>query len=339
MKTRIIIVCLLTLVAVIGLKIFTYANESIFYKEINFIGGYSSRDGWVDKSPEQVSSVGFEDYRRFSGDYGDYLTTDLQMRIAYDSTRSANDAWGLEVHNAWLLYKLGYGVKLRFGHFDPAFGLEPQLDTHGTILKTLAMKDIGFNKDWGFGLEGALWKFDYKTALQLGSGMSVYRKDGSLLLTARIGTPASGNLQYGLSLLYGRLLETMGMNTFPRNGLMSDQATLMKRVGLDSQYLFGPYLLKGEIAYGTNDHTNVLGYLGELDYTFPKYQNIGLEFQFQSWIDDLGKSSPDDSTLTMGASYKLSQSTTLRAAFSHDFNIRGQKEEDKFLVQLYFFGA
>jgi hypothetical protein len=316
-----------------------FASASLFYKEVNLIGGYSDRERWIGEGSDLVNSVGFEDYRKFSGESGDYLTTDLQARVGYDSLKNSEDAWGLQIHNAWLLYKLNSDAKIRIGHFDPAFGLEPQLDTHGTILQTLATKDIGFKKDWGVGLEGSLLRYDYKTALQLGSGMSIYRKDGNLFFTSRIGTPTTQNFQYGTSFLYGKVLETMGMNTWPRDTLLSDKAVLKKRVGLDSQYLIGPYLLKGEVAYGMNNHTSVLGYLGEVDYTLPKYQNLELELQFQSWINNLSQKSSDDSTLTLGASYRLNQSTTLRAAFSHDFNMTNQKEEDKFLVQFYFFGA
>jgi len=315
------------------------ANEALFYKEANLIGGYSSRDHWVGKSNDLTNSIGFEDYRKFSNDYGDYLTTDLQVRLAYDSTQNSHNAWGIQIHNAWLLYKMNYAAKLRVGHFDPAFGLEPQLDTHSTILQTLMMKDIGFKKDWGVGLEGALPKFDYKLALQLGSGMGIHRRDDSFLLTSRIGTPASENFQYGISFLLGRVLESEDMKTIPQDKLLSDKAISKKRIGLDSQYLFGPYLFKGEVAYGENDSKKVLGYLGELDYTIPRYQNWELELQFQSWINKLGESSSDDSTLTLGTSYKLNQSTTLRAAFSHDFNSMGQKEDNKILLQFYFFGA
>jgi len=315
------------------------ANEALFYKEVNLIGGYSDRDRWVGKSNDLTNSVGFEDYRKFSNDYGDYLTTDLQMRLAYDSMANSHNAWGIQVHNAWLLYKMNYAAKLRVGHFDPAFGLEPLLDTHSTILQTLAMKDIGFNKDWGVGLEGTLPKFDYKMALQLGSGMGIRRKDGSFLFTSRVGTPTTENFQYGISFLWGRVLETEDMRTMPQDKLLSDKAVSKKRVGLDSQYLFGSYLFKGEVAYGENDSKKVLGYLGEVDYTMPRYQNWEWELQFQSWINKLGESSSDDSTLTLGTSYKLNQNTTLRAAFSHDFNIMGQKNENKILLQFYFFGA
>lgn len=316
-----------------------FANESLFYKEANLIGGYSDRDHWLGKSNDLTNSVGFEDYRKFSSDYGDFLTTDLQVRLAYDSMENSHNAWGVQVHNAWLLYKLNSLAKLRLGHFDPAFGLEPQLDTHATILQTLAMKDIGFKKDWGVGLEGAFPNFDYKTGLQLGSGMGIRRRDDSFLFTSRIGTPSTQNFQYGISFLYGKVLEVEDMKTIPQDKLLSDNAVSKKRIGLDSQYLFGSYLFKGEAAYGENDHKKVLGYLGEVDYTIPRYQNWELELQFQSWINKLGQSDSDDSTLTLGASYKLNQNITLRAAFSHDFNMMEQAKENKVLIQFYYFGA
>jgi hypothetical protein len=333
---KIILCCLVVLIAVVTAA---YAGSSLFYREFNLIGGFSDRDRWVGKNSELVNSAGFEYFRKFSGEYGDYLTTDLQMRIGYDSMANSRDAWGLQVHNAWLLYKLGQSAKFRFGHFAPAFGLEPQVDTHGTILQTLAMKNIGFKRDWGAGLEGSLFQFDYKTALQLGSGMSIYRKDRSFLVSSRIGSPSGRNLQYGISVLYARVLDSMGLWTVPRGELLSGKAVFKKRAGVDAQYLFGSYLFKAEAAYGENDRDEVLGYSGEVDYTFPKRQNLALELQLQSWRNEPEKRASEDSTLSVGASYKLSQNTTLRAAFSHDLNMAGVKEEDKFLVQFYFFGA
>ncbi|MBU1923311.1 MAG: hypothetical protein KJ710_03470, partial [Candidatus Omnitrophica bacterium] len=38
-----------------------FANEELFYKEINLIGGYSGRDHWVGKSHDLANSIGFED--------------------------------------------------------------------------------------------------------------------------------------------------------------------------------------------------------------------------------------------------------------------------------------
>ena len=85
-----------------------------FYKEAIIIGGYSDRDQWVGKKDKGLkNSVGFEYYKKFSDEYGDFLTLDLQMRMAYDSTEDRSDAFGVEIHNAWLEYKLGLGQSLR----------------------------------------------------------------------------------------------------------------------------------------------------------------------------------------------------------------------------------
>jgi len=329
---------LVFLIQIICITFLADVRADSMYKEINIIGGYSDRDKWVGKSESLSNSVGFENYRKFSNEYGDFLTSDLQLRLAYDSLKNSEEAWAVQIHNAWVAYKLGLGRDLKIGHFDPAFGLEPILDTHGTILQTLAMKNIGFNKDWGFALEGSLSELDYKLALQLGSGMSIRHRDGSYLFTTRMGTPATRNFQYGVSLMHGEVLRSEGMQTFPLNDLLSDKAVRKDRIGIDSQYLFSSYLFKGEIAYGKNDSDDVLGYLGEIDYTLPKNQNIQLELQFQSWVNDLAKSKTDDSTIIGGVSYKLNQNITLRAALSHDFNLMEGREDDKILVQFYYFG-
>jgi len=317
-----------------------FAEQALFYKEVNLIGGYSKQDKWVGKTSELSNSLGFEYYRKFSNDYGDFLTADLQVRVAYDSKSSAENAWGLQIHNAWLQYKLNSVNKVKLGHFDTPFGLEQVLDTHSTILQTLAPKNIGYKKDWGVALEGALPDFDYSAALQLGSGMSIYRADGSFLSAFRIGTPSGRNAQAGLSFMYGKTLETEegNMSTWPRPGLVSNKAVLKKRVGLDGQFNFGPYLMKSEVAYGQDKHKNVLGYLAEVDYTVPKLQALELELQYQSWQHHLGETSTYDSTLSACASYKLSSSVTLRMAFMHDLNLMGGNEDDQVLLQVYYFG-
>ena len=120
--------------------------------EVNLMGGYSDQESWIGKKGMSLkNSIGFEYFRIFSNDYGDFLTADLQVRLSYDSIESSDDAWAIEIHNAWLDYKLSLGKIFRVGHFDPAFGLEPLMDTHGTLMQSLAVKNIGFKKDWGVG--------------------------------------------------------------------------------------------------------------------------------------------------------------------------------------------
>ena len=229
-------------------------------------------------------------------------------------------------------------VKIKGGHFEPAFGLEQVIDAHSTILQTLAMEDIGFTKDWGAELRGSLQAFDYWVACQLGSGMSIRRIDSSYLVTARVGTPVGRDFQYGISALCGNVLETEGMSTFPKNHLLSDTAVRNERIGFDCLYNWKSFVLKAETAYGINDNNNVIGYLIEADYTPPRSQAWEFETQFQSFVNDLGKSRTDDSTVSVGLTYKLSQAVTLRAAFQHDLNIYHQERDTRGLVQFYYYG-
>ena len=65
-----------------------------FYKEALMIGGYSDKDQWVGKKNMMLkNSVGFEYYKKFSNEYGDFLTLDLQIRTAYDSKEDSQDAF------------------------------------------------------------------------------------------------------------------------------------------------------------------------------------------------------------------------------------------------------
>jgi len=337
LKTRLIFT--FALLVFVNLCKSALASDLFFYKELNLIGGYSSRDHWIGKSSTLSNLVGFEYYQKFSSKYGDYLTADLQVRFAYDSSENFKDAWAFQIHNAWLEYKLGRGANVRVGHFDPAFGLEPVVDTHSTILQTLAIRDIGFKKDWGIALRGSLPEFDYDVAFQIGSGMSIRRIDGSFLVTARIGSVPVDNFEYGASLLCGKVLKTVGMGTFPKNHLVADKPIFKQRLGLDCRYSWYSYLFKGEVAYGTNDSKNVIGYLLEADYTAPRNPNWEAKVQFESWINNLKKKKTDDSTLSTSLSYKLNQKITLRAAYLHDFNLMNAESENKFLLQLYYYGT
>ncbi len=312
------------------------AND--LYREAIIMGGYSERDQWVGKKGKSIkNSAGFEYYRKFSNDYGDFLTLDVQMRTAYDSTEDSQDAFGVEIHNAWAEYKLGLGKSIRFGHFDPAFGLEPVLDTHGTLLQTLAGKNIGFKKDWGFSYKGLLGNYDYEVASQIGSGMGISRKDGSFLLTGRIGTPQTSEFQYGLSFLYGQTLQSSQSWTIPVPDLVSGKSVRKKRIGIDMQRPLGLFDFKAEVAAGNNDGRTVAGGMAELGYTVPEQQNLKIKMQTLYWSNDWDEKKARDLTLASVIEYTINSSTTMRLGYFHD--VYSSSDEDKlFLLQLYYFG-
>jgi len=309
-----------------------------FYKEAIIIGGYSDRDQWVGKKDKGLkNSVGFEYYKKFSDEYGDFLTLDFQMRMAYDSKEESCDAFGVEIHNAWLEYKLGLGKSIRLGHFDPAFGLEPVLDTHGTLQQSLASKNIGFKKDWGLAYKGLLGNYDYQLAAQLGSGMGIRRKDGSFLLTGRISTPQTRDTQFGFSFLYGQTLQSNQSWTIPAPELVSGESIRKKRIGVDFQCPLGLFDFKAEIAAGDNDGTTVAGGLAEFGYTVPELQNLRLKMQTLYWSNDWEEKNARDLTLSPVIEYKINPVATIRLGYFHD--VYSSSDEAKMIMlQFYYFG-
>jgi len=353
---------ILTLYTAITFPIAGDGGASIFNKELNLIGGYSEAEGWLGEvregfnpSPTEnsgmmlMNSIGGEYYRKFSSEQGDYMTLDLQMRLTYNTSEDFKKAWTMEVHNAWLEYKLGLGYKLRLGHFDPFFGLEPSLDTHGTLLQTLDGKNIGFKSDWGIGFRWLLEKFDYEAALQLGSGMNIRREDGSFLFTQRIGKPQWSDLAYGVSILYGRTLSDEAMHNPMTSMDMPDKAILKKRIGLDVQHSIRSLSLKGEVAYGKNDDEKVLGLFARTGYSLPSLwkrlpsffskslpfvQALELELQWQSWQENMSNRNSMDITLSLGLSYKLTSRVTIRSAYFHNID-----RDKQIFLQLYYYGT
>jgi len=308
MKKRIIPV----LTVALGIFACPIVRAGDFYREAMLTGGYSERDNWVGMKDKGLkNSVGFEYYRKLSNDYGDFLTLDLQVRAGYDSKEDSRDAFGIEIHNAWAEYNLGLGKALRFGHFSPAFGLEPVLDTHGTLLQTLAGRNIGFKKDWGIAYKGMVGEYDYEVAAQIGSGMGIRRKDGSYLLTSRIGTPQTREFRYGLSFLYGRTLV---------------------------QFPVGLFDFKGEVAAGDNDGTTVGGALAELGYTVPELQRLRLKVQGSYWSNDWDKEDARDLTIAPVLEYEVSPSLSARLGYFHDIDSAGGGKDRLVLLQLYYYG-
>jgi hypothetical protein len=342
--------------------------DGTLYGELNVLAGHSEQNRWIGEGPGGLkNSAGFEYFGKASNDYGDYLTWDLQARLGYHTGLASDDRWGLEIHNAWVEYKLGLGRNIRAGHFSPAFGLEPGVDTHGTLFQTLAMWDIGFKKDWGIGYRGAVSALDYSVALQLGSGMTIDRKDGSYLATARVGTPPGGDLEWGLSLLAGYVLESAPMRTVPRPEV-SDRTTAKRRAGVDARYRRGSFLLLGEATVGTDEApesmvtagsgetrgsggdagsgepgvsgetTNVAGVLFQTDYTVPSLQSMVVRFQGRFWTDDTGDAESKEITLGLGGSYALLPGWKAAVAVFHDLARPGEMEDTRFYVQVYYFG-
>jgi len=317
-----------------------YGETDIFRTEANLLGGYSSEDRWIgEREMVLKNSVGFEYFKKFASDYGDRLTLDLQMRAAYNTQETSDDAWGIEVHNAWLEYKLGLGSALRFGHFDPAFGLEATVDTHATLLQTLAMLNVGFKKDWGIAYTGYAGPFDYEISATLGSGMSLRHKDDSYLLAGRMTQRLDNNFTYGFSLLYGQVLKAVEMQTIPVPQLISEDATRKSRIGFDVIHSVGLLNFKAEAAFGWNDHTaETAGALLEAGFTHPRVQELGFKVQSRFWQDDLSRRGTRRWDIGTVAEYTPIAQCSVRLGFFHEFYAPRDAEDSTVLLQIYFYG-
>ncbi len=312
-------------------------TQESFYKEFMAIGGYSDSENFLGKSPGLKNSVGFEYFRKFSNEYGDYATMDIQVRFAYDPSGNSNDAWGVEFHNAFFEYKLGLGEALRIGHFDAAFGLEPVLDTHGTLLQTLAFDNLGFKKDWGLAYKSMLGDFDYEVSATLGSGMSIRQKDDNFLLATRISGGEKAGFEYGLSLLYGQTLMTNESWTIPQGKLTSSDSVKRKRIGFDMRFTLGVYSVLSELIVGDHDGATVTGALLQLDYVLPDAQDITLKLQTKYWQNEINDKDTTDITISPVIQWQIGSKTTIRAGYSQDFYSKDDQDR-RIIMQLYHYG-
>ncbi len=335
MKTQPVLICF----GLLGILLFSHTGHADeFYKELNLIGGYSNTRDWVGTNGKgQKNSVGFEYFKIFSDEYGDTLKLNLQLRFAYDSLADSDDAFGIEVHNAWLEYKLGLGRAIRFGHFDTAFGLEPVLDTHSSLLQTLAFDNIGFKKDWGVGYRTYWGDFDIEMAAQFGSGMGIRYKDHNYLLSTRISSKTESGTEYGISFLHGQTLQSRQSWTIPVADLVSDKSIQRNRMGVDMQRPLGPFRLLSEFAIGDDEGTTVGGGMAQLEYDLPEQENTTLKFQTLAWYDEWNNSDTLKLTLSPVLEHRLSSTWTFRAGYFHDL-YHPDDNEQAFLIQLYYFG-
>lgn len=306
--------------------------------ELSLLAGYSDDVGRVHElRGAQRSAVGFEQFARFSSDRGDFLTTDLQVRLSYDSHAPDEDAWALELHNAWLEYKLGLGRKLRLGHFAPAHGLEPIRDTHGTLVQTLAMMDLGFKKDWGLGYSGIAGPVDLDVALQLGSGMAPAPGDDSYLASAQVWTPPGTGTRFGFSLVQGSVRAGGQPRTFPFPDY-SENVVKVSRAGASMEHSSGAFLLLAELSAGRDDSSPVGGAMVEIDFSPASNQRLTFECQVRLWDDDLSGGDAGTAMGLAGVSYVLTESVALRGAITAGGR-GGKIDETRVVAQLYYYGG
>jgi len=233
-------------------------DSYILYKELYLSGRYSFNLG----KTEGRNSAGFILFGTFSGPEGQIGDMNVQFRTTYYNDQFAygkkmsreytdkSDDFKVELHNAYLrLRALPPMLNVRFGHFYVPYGIQPWIDTHGTLLQSPAMEFVGMDRDWGVAVEGQNDKLEYQLCLTRGSGMDYFQRNGNFVVAGKLSTPRIGehlNDWLGISFLVGKIYDPMGVERL-RSWDMDEKAENFKgniikrwRTGIDGQKIIGP---------------------------------------------------------------------------------------------------
>jgi len=269
----------------------------------------SDQSGLTGEIPgSQRNALGFEWFGTVSGRRGDILRYDLQARISHDAEGPGDGGPGLEVHSAWLDYRVSLGRTFRVGHFSPAFGLEPDVDTHATLLQTQVGPDIGFKKDWGAAWMWLLGDGDATVALQTGSGAALDRRDRSYLASVRYTAPAGHGTTVALAGLVGRTLVAPDARTAPLPAYESNARSLW-RLGADLQHDAGAVAILSELSLGASDGGGRGALLTRLELHPPTLPGVDLAVQARVFGDSDG----GGSSTALAAGYRLDDRWKLSA--------------------------
>lgn len=319
---------------------FTQPKNYTAYKEVYLSGRYSFDLGKV----EGRNSLGFLLFGTFSGSEGQLGDLNVQGRVAYynnqfshgkleprEYTRKINQL-KLELHNAFLrsrVFPPYYNV--RVGHFYAPFGLQPWIDTHGTLLQGPAMSFIGMERDWGVAVDGQGGQLEYEVGLTRGSGMEYFQREKNFTLSGKLSTARIGehvNDWVGLSYLVGRVSDRMAAERLHLKNIRHNIIPRW-RLGMDGQKIFGPTRVRYELTGGQDaGKADLMGEFLELKYALGKKGRWDSYFQFEN-LNQLGNkiSKGADTTVRAGLTYIFSANYNLQFVLSKDVRvIRGKKD-------------
>jgi len=308
-----------------------HAAGHLLYFEAQGIGGYSSE---LDKAifysmnPDaemQKPSVGFDYIKRFSGESGDVATFALQGRLALVVDAENDNRMKLEpqVYNAYLKLKTP-GPYVWIGHNRPAFGLSSYFDSHGLLLRTLAIQGFGYDRDWGTGLYKDFSWGDVSASATTGSGMPIRAKK-SYMTTARVsyGVLSRDNMNIGLSLGYGNTLDTMGYK------LRDPEPRQMALAGLDLTFLRNNFEHRFDFLAGKwlGEDTYALFY--RIGVNLAQEGRLKLEAQPTYW--KFGEE--ENYELSLCLSFLATSNLTIRMAYTYDHDAN----DNRVVMQLYYY--
>jgi hypothetical protein len=312
----------------------TDAKNYVAYKEVYLSGKYSCDL----KKIAGRNSLGFLLFGTFPGQEGQLGDLNVQGRAAYynnpfshgqltpvEGTRRLHKLkW--ELHNAYLRIRaLPPLCNIRVGHFYVPFGLQPWIDTHGTLLQGPAMGFIGMERDWGISMDGQNDKIQYQVGLTRGSGMEYFRRNNNFALAGKLSTPRIGehvNEWVGISCLVGRIYDPMATERLKH---IEGNIVQRWRVGFDGQKYIGPTRVRFEVSGGKDARKErILGEFLELQHVLDRNSKLYSYFQFENLTQNEKRS---DTTVRAGLTYVLSANYNLQFVVSKDLNvIQGRRD-------------
>jgi hypothetical protein len=304
------------------------ADDHLLYFEAQGIAGYSSE---IDKpiyysmNPDaemQKPSLGFDYIKRFSGESGDWATLAVQGRLALKVNEGTYELEP-QIYNAYFKMKTP-GPYVWVGHNRPAFGLSSYFDSHGLLLRTLAIQGFGYDRDWGIGLYKDFSWGDISASATTGSGMPVYFK-GNYMTAARVsyGVLSQDNINAGFSLGYGNTLDTMGYelrDSKPREMMLAGADLTILRNNLEHRFdlLAGKWL---------GDDTYALFY--RFGVNLDQEGRFKIEAQPAYWKSGEEK----NYQLSLCLSILATSNLTVRVAYTYDRDAR----DNRGILQLYYY--
>ena len=309
------------------------ASDHLLYFEAQGIGGYSSeirKPIYYSMNPDaemQKSSVGFDYLQRFSGESGDWATFALQGRLALtvDGEERRGNSLKVEpqVYNAYFKVKTP-GPYVWVGHNRPAFGLGSYFDSHGLLLRTLAIQGFGYDRDWGGGLYKDFSWGDIAASVTTGSGMPVYTKGNNMVAArASYGVLNRDNYNLGFSLGYGSTLDTMGYR------LRDPKPQEMRLAGADLTILRNRFEHRFDVLAGTWLDQDTYAFFYRFGINLDQEARYKIEAQPTYWR--LG----DDKNYQMSLCFsnQVSSTLTVRLGYTYDHNT----SDNRVVLQLYYY--
>jgi hypothetical protein len=304
------------------------AADHLLYFEAQGIAGYSSevkKPIYYSMNPDaemQKPGLGFDYIQRFSGESGDFATLAVQGRLALTED---GDNYKLEpqLYNAYVKMKTPVAY-MWVGHNRPAFGLSSYFDSHGLILRTLAIQGFGYDRDWGGGLYKDFSWGDISASVTTGSGMPVYMK-GNYMTAARVsyGVQSQDNFNLGFSLGYGSTLDTMGYR------LRDPEPLQMRLAGVDLTILRNNLEHRFDLYAGTwlDKDTYAMSY--RFGVNLDQEGRLKIEAQPTYW--KFGEE--NDYQLALCFSSQVTSNLTVRLGYTYDHNT----DDNRVILQLYYY--